>query len=49
MELATLEWVWWFNNQRMHSGLDDRTPAKVKASYYHEQNPVSATATDGKQ
>ena len=21
VELATLEWVWWWNNQRLHSGL----------------------------
>ncbi len=34
VELATLEWVWWFNNQRLHSELDYRTPAKVEAAYY---------------
>jgi hypothetical protein len=22
VELATLEWVWWFNNQSLHSELD---------------------------
>ena len=49
VELATLEWVWWFNNQRLHSGLDYRTPAEVEAAYYAEQDPVLATATHGKQ
>ena len=49
VELATLEWVWWFNNQRLHSGLDYRTPAKVEAAYYAEHNPVLATATHGKK
>jgi hypothetical protein len=49
VELATLEWVWWVNNQRLHSGLDYRTPAEVEAAYYAEQDPVLATATHGKQ
>ncbi|MBT8796830.1 IS3 family transposase [Microbacterium flavum] len=26
VELATLEWVWWWNNQRLHGELDMRTP-----------------------
>ena len=25
VELATLEWVWWWNNQHLHSELGDRT------------------------
>ena len=29
VELATLEWVWWWNNQRLHGELDMRTPAEV--------------------
>ena len=49
VELATLEWVWWSNNQRLHSGLDYRTPAEVEAAYYAERDPVLATATHGKQ
>ena len=34
VELATLEWVWWFNNSRLHSELDYRTPAEVEAAHY---------------
>jgi transposase InsO family protein len=34
VELATLEWVWWWNNQRLHSELDYRTPVEVEASHY---------------
>ena len=47
VELATLEWVWWFNNQRLHSELDYQTPAEVEAEYYAQRNPVSATAEHG--
>ena len=34
VELATLEWVWWFNNARLHSELGYRTPAETEAHYY---------------
>lgn len=34
VELATLEWVWWWNNQRLHAELDYRTPAEVEAAHY---------------
>jgi transposase InsO family protein len=47
VELATLEWVWWFNNQRLHSELDYRTPAEVEAEYYAGKDPVLATAIHG--
>jgi putative transposase len=45
VELATLEWVWWFNNQRLHSELGYRTPAEVEASHYADLEPTEpATA-----
>ena len=34
VELATLEWVWWWNNQRLHGELDMRTPLEVEDAYY---------------
>lgn len=37
VELATLEWVWWWNNQRLHGELDMRTPAEVEEAYYADQ------------
>ena len=49
VELATLEWVWWFNNQRLHSELDYRTPAEVEAEYYAQNNTVLARAIHGQQ
>jgi hypothetical protein len=33
VELSTLEWVWWFNNQRLHSELCYCTPAEVQGAY----------------
>ncbi|QKJ18054.1 IS3 family transposase [Microbacterium hominis] len=36
VELATLEWVWWWNNQRLHGELDMRTPIEVEDAYYDD-------------
>ena len=33
VELATLEWVWWFNNSRLHSELEYQTPAEYETNY----------------
>jgi len=49
VELATLEYVWWWNNQRRHGELNMRTPAEVEADYYAGLDtplgtPVSQTA-----
>ena len=50
VELATLEWVWWWNTKRLHSELDYRTPDETEADYYAElKSPVLATASHGKQ
>jgi putative transposase len=34
LELATLSWVHWFNNTRLHSALCYRTPTEVETEYY---------------
>ena len=36
VELATLEYVWWWNNARLHGELDLRTPIEVETAYYAE-------------
>ena len=36
VELATLEWAWWWNNQHLHSELDYRTPTEAEHNYYAE-------------
>ena len=30
VELATLEWIWWYNTERTHSGIDDLTPVQAE-------------------
>lgn len=37
VELATLEYVWWWNNQRLHGELAMKTPLEVEAGYYAAQ------------
>ncbi|MFJ4038608.1 hypothetical protein ACIPVB_11035 [Microbacterium sp. NPDC090007] len=34
VELATLEWVWWWNNSRLNGELDMRTPIEVEDEFY---------------
>ena len=38
VELATLSWVWWWNNQRLHETLGYHTPAEAEQAYYTEHN-----------
>lgn len=45
VELATLEYVWWWNNQRLHGELDYRTPTEIETAYYADlESPLSAAA-----
>ena len=34
VELATLAWIEWFNNRRLHSELDDIPPAEFEQHHY---------------
>lgn len=34
VEIATAEWVHWYNTSRLHSALDYQTPAVVEAAYW---------------
>jgi putative transposase len=36
VELATLEWVEWWNQRRLHGALDHIPPAEHEANYYRE-------------
>jgi len=38
LELATLEWVAWFNHQRLHSAIGYIPPAEVEANEYNQLN-----------
>jgi putative transposase len=37
VELATLEWVHWFNTQRLHGALGDTPPEEFEAAFYAAQ------------
>jgi putative transposase len=39
VELATLSYVDWFNNRRLHSELGDIPPAEFEANYYAQPRP----------
>jgi putative transposase len=42
LELATLEYIDWFNHRRLHSACDYRPPAEHEAAYYdHQMAPVA--------
>lgn len=42
LELATLEWVDWFNNRRLFGALGYVPPAEYEASWYHAPIPAGA-------
>jgi len=45
VELATLEWVHWFNTARLHENLGHRTPAEVEHDYYADHTRAPALTT----
>ncbi|WP_396642744.1 IS3 family transposase [Microbacterium sp.] len=44
LELATLSWVHWFNENRLHSSIGYLTPIEKENEYYREINPQSQPA-----
>jgi putative transposase len=47
LELAIVEWVGWFNHDRLHEALDDRPPAEFEAqalSYLEELGTPASPA-----
>ena len=44
VELATLEWVSWFNHQRLMETLGYIPPAEAEANYYRQYNGQAAVA-----
>ena len=41
LELATLSWVHWFNNARLHSSIGYQSPIEHENQYYRQINPDS--------
>ena len=42
LEIATCAWVSWFNEERLHSELGDKTPEEFEAEYRHKSQPDAA-------
>jgi putative transposase len=40
LELATLSWVHWFNNDRLHSGIGHVPPIEYETEYYRHNHPA---------
>ena len=45
VELATLSWVHWFNNSRLHSSLDDIPPSEFETAYYAQRSTSQLVET----
>nr|WP_245956703.1 IS3 family transposase [Nonomuraea fuscirosea] len=43
VEIATMEWVDWYNNRRLHSACHDMPPTEYEALYQTKINPATLT------
>jgi putative transposase len=43
VEIATLEWVDWHNNRRLHTACADLTPAELEQVYYRQHPALAET------
>lgn len=44
-----MEYVWWWNNQRLHEALDYRTPVEIEIAHYTEKvSPYPTGVTEPK-
>jgi putative transposase len=44
VEIATLEWVDWYNNRRLRTACAASTPTELEATYRHNQPRLTAGA-----
>ncbi|MEN8719227.1 MAG: IS3 family transposase, partial [Oceanococcaceae bacterium] len=44
VEIATLEWVDWFNNRRIMESIGHITPVEHEAAYYEQKNGQALAA-----
>lgn len=45
VEIATLEWVDWFNHRCLHSTCGDIPPAELEAAHYRHHRPTRSRCT----
>jgi putative transposase len=45
VELATLEWVDWFNHRRLHTACGDIPPAEYEQQHYRQNRAVERPST----
>ncbi len=43
VELATVNWVEWFNTERTHESIDDLTPVQAEQAHYAARNRLIPT------
>jgi putative transposase len=48
VELATVDWVAWFNTRRLHSSLGDVPPVEIEQQYAAAQQALSAPVALGR-
>ena len=41
LELATADWVWWFNHNRLHGSIGHVPPVEFEAAHYAALNPAA--------
>ena len=46
VEWATMIYIDWFNNRRIHSSLGDLSPAEFEAAFYDETEPVNEAGSE---
>ena len=46
LEIATCRWVSWFNTERLHGALGDRTPAEIEDRYREDLSPPRPERTN---
>jgi transposase InsO family protein len=44
VELATAEWVDWYNHRRIHTAIGNRPPTEHETAYYDQHPPDTRTA-----
>jgi putative transposase len=44
VEFATLEWMDWLNNRRLHEPIGNAPPAEAEANHHAAQEPIAMAA-----